>query len=98
MYALASPWRPLVSPGLRGFVLRICVPGAALGGVMYALPSPGVPWAPALSACNLHGKHGTWCSARGVMYALASLASLGLRHSLLVICVAGAALGALQGA
>ena len=40
--------------------------------MMYALASPGVPWAPALSACNLHGRHGTWCSARGVMYALAS--------------------------
>ena len=67
---------------------------------------PGVPWSP-LQAVGWRGRCGTWCSASGRMYALASL---GLRRSAgafawqvrrLVLCkrsdgVAGAALGALQ--
>ena len=48
-----------------------------------------------ISVCILHGRRGTCCSARGLMYALASL---GLRGSVRVFCVAGAALAALQGA
>ena len=48
-------------------------------GLMYALASPGVPWAPALCASILRGRRSTWCSVLG-------------------FCVAGAALGALQGA
>ena len=81
---------------------------------------PGVPWSPPLCRWLLRGRRGTWCSARGRMYALASLglrwllrgrrgtwcsargrmyalASLGLRCSAGGFCVAGAALGALQG-
>ena len=54
---------------------------------MYALASLGLRWL-------LRGWRGTWCSARGRMYALASL---GLRCSAGGFCVAGAALGALQG-
>ena len=59
-------------------------------GRMYALASLG------LRCCRwlLLGRRGTWCSARGRMYALASL---GLRCSAGGFCVAGAALGALQG-
>ena len=44
---------------------------------------PGVPWSPLL----LRGRRGTWCSARGRMY---TLASLGLRRSAGGFCVAGA--------
>ena len=54
---------------------------------MYALAFLGLRWL-------LRGRRGTWCSARGRMYALASL---GLRRSAGGFCVAGAALGALQG-
>ena len=80
----------------------------------------GVSWSPPLCRWLLRGRRGTWCSARGRMYALASLglrwllrrsrgtwcsargrmyalASLGLRCSAGGFCVAGAALGALQG-
>ena len=39
---------------------------------MYALASPGVPWAPAFSAWNLRGRRTTSGSPRGLMYALAS--------------------------
>ena len=82
-----TPWRPLVSAGF-------CVAGAALG----ALQGVGcTPWRPLVSAAlpvALRGKRSTWCCARGRMYALASL---GLRCSACGFCVAGAALGALQG-
>jgi len=54
---------------------------------------PGVPWSPPLCRWLLRGRCGTWCSARGRMY---TLASLGLRRSAGGFCVAGAALGALQ--
>ena len=54
----------------------------------------GVPWSPLLCRWLLRGRRSTWCSARGRMYALASL---GLRCSAGGFCVAGAALGALQG-
>ena len=37
---------------------------------------PGVPWSPLLCRWLLRGRRGTWCSARGRMYALASLHSL----------------------
>ena len=55
---------------------------------------PDVPWSPLLCRWLLRGRRSTWCSARGRMYALASL---GLRCSAGGFCVAGAALGALQG-
>ena len=56
-------------------------------------------WAPGLCAWNLRGRRGTSGSPRGVMYALASFGVvLGLRGSVLGLCVAGAALQALQGA
>ena len=55
---------------------------------------PGIPWSPLLCRWLLRGRRSTWCSARGRMYALASL---GLRCSAGGFCVAGAALGALQG-
>ena len=51
---------------------------------------PGVPWSPLL----LRGRRSTCCSARGRMYALASL---GLGRSAGSFCVAGATLAALQG-
>ena len=50
---------------------------------------PGVPW-----SRLLRGRCGTWCTAKGSVYALASL---GLRRSAGSFCVAGVALGALQG-
>ena len=53
-----------------------------------------IPWSPPLCRWLLRGRRGTWCSARGRMYALTSL---GLRRSAGGFCVAGAALGALQG-
>ena len=53
-----------------------------------------MPWSPLLCPWLLRGRRGTWCPARGRMYALASL---GLCLSAGVFCVAGAALGALQG-
>ena len=89
-----TPWRPLVSGGFC--VAGATLPGALRGrrgtwcsarGWMYALASLGLRWL-------LRGRRGTWCSARGRMYALASL---GLRRSAAGLCVAGAALGALQG-
>ena len=79
------PWRPLVSAAF-------CMAGAALA----ALQGVGcTPWRPLVSAAlpvtfALRGRRCTWCSARGRMYARASL---GLR----CFCVAGAALAALQG-
>ena len=42
---------------------------------------PGVPWSPLLCRWLLRGRRGTWCSARGRMYALASLHSLTHSHS-----------------
>ena len=56
--------------------------------------TPWRPWSPALCQWLLRGRRSTWCSARGRMYALASL---GLRRSAGGFCVAIAALGALQG-
>ena len=83
MYALASL-------GLRCF----CVAGAALG----ALQGVGcTPWRPLVSAAlpvAFAWQAQTCCSARGRMYALASL---GLRRSAGSFCVASAALAALQG-
>ena len=70
-----------------------CVAGAALGALQGVRCTP---WRPLHGLCwLLRGRRGTWCSARGRMYALASL---GLRSSAGGFCVAGAALGALQGA
>ena len=77
----------VASLGLRHFAGRFCVAGAALA----ALQGVGcTPWHPLVSAAFCVGRRSTCCSARGRMYALASL---GLR----CFCVAGAALGALQG-
>ena len=82
-----TPWRPLVSAA---------VPVAFAWQVRHLLHCqgsdvrPGVPWSPPLCRSRLRGK----CGARGRMYALASL---GLRRSAGCFCVAGAALGALQG-
>ena len=75
------PWSP---PLCGGF----CVAGAALGALKGSDVRPGVPWSPVA----LRGRCGTWCSARGRMYALASL---GLRCSAGGFCVAGAVHGAL---
>ena len=78
------PWSPL----LCRWLLRVrrstwwCARGR-----MYALASLGLRWL-------LRGRRGIWCFARGWMYAVASL---GLRCSAGGFCVAGAALGALQG-
>ena len=86
-----TPWRPLVSGALpvafawQAQHLVLCK-GSAV--------RPGVPWSPLLCRWLLRGRRSTWCSARGPMYALASL---GLRCSAGGFCVAGAALGALQG-
>ena len=55
---------------------------------------PGVPWSPPLCRWLLRGRRGTWCTARGRVY---GLASLGLRRSAGGFCVAGVGLGALQG-
>ena len=69
---------------------------------LQGLNQSGVPWTPRLCASIWRGRRGTCCSARGVMYALASsgvpLASLGLRASVLLFGVAGAGLATLQGA
>ena len=62
-----------VRPGVRRSAAGFCVAGAALG----ALQGVGcTPWRPLVStACRwlLRGRRGTWCSARGRVYALASL-------------------------
>ena len=71
MYALASF-------GLRRSAGGFCVAGAALGALQGSDVRPGVPWSPPLCRWLLRGRCGTWCSARGRMYALASL---GLRRS-----------------
>ena len=77
-----TPWRPLVSAGC-------CVANGKGSDVR-----PGIPWSPLLCRWLLRGRHSTWCSARGWMYALASL---GLRCSAGGFCVSGAALGGVQG-
>ena len=87
-----TPWRPLVSAGL---------PVAFAWQVRHLVlckrfdVHPGVPWSPPVCRWLLRGRCGTWCSASGRMYALASLS---LRRSAGGFCVAGAALGALQAA
>ena len=70
-----TPWRPLVSAAF-------CVAGAALAALQR-------PWSPLLCRWLLRGRRGTWCSARGRMYAVP--------WSPVAFCVAGAALNALQG-
>ena len=71
MYALASL-------GLRRSAGGFCVAGVGLGALQGVgctpwrhLVSTALPWL-------LHGRRGTWCTAQGRMYALASL---GLRRS-----------------
>ena len=66
-----TPWRPLVSATLP-------VAGVGLGALQGVGCTPCVPWSPPLCRWLLRGRCGTWCSARGRMYALASL---GLRRS-----------------
>ena len=58
----------------------------------------GVPWSPPLCRWLLRGRRGTWCTAKGsdVCPGVPPV-SLGLRRSAGGFCVAGAALGALQG-
>ena len=86
-----TPWRPLVSAALPvAFAWQVRHLVLCKGSDV----RPGVPWSPPLCRWLLCGRCGTWCSARGRMYALASL---GLRRSAGGFCVAGAALGALQG-
>ena len=79
-----TPWRPLVSGALP---LAFAWQAQHLVLCKGSDVRPGVPWSPL-------GRRSTWCSARGRMYALASL---GLRCSAGDFCVAGAALGAPQG-
>ena len=86
-----TPWRPLVSGALP---LAFAWQAQHLVLCKGSDVRPGVPWSPLLCRWLLRGRRGTWCSARGRMYALASL---GLRCSAAGFCVAGAALGALQG-
>ena len=82
-------WRPLVSAGLPvAFAWQVRHLVLCKGSDV----RPGVPWSLPLCRCLLRGRRGTMCSARGRMYALASL---GLRRSAGGFCVAGAALGAL---
>ena len=65
-----TPWRPLVSAAL---------PVAFAWQAQHLVLSkksdvrPGVPWSPLLCRWLLRGRRSTWCSARGRMYALASL-------------------------
>ena len=83
-----TPWRPLVSAALPvAFAWKAW-------DLVQSDVRPDVPWSPPLCRWLLHGRRGTWCTARGRMYALASL---GLRRSAGSFCAAGAALGALQG-
>ena len=123
-----TPWHPLVSAALP---VAFAWQAPRLVLCKGSDVRPGVPWSPLLCRWLLRGRRGTWCSARGRMYAtwcsargrmyaLASLglrwllhgrrgawcsarsrmcavASLGLRCSAGGFCVAGAALGALQG-
>ena len=79
---LASLWRPSGVP-LASLWRPSGVPLASLwrpsGVPLASLWRPsGVPWPPRLCASIWRGRRGTCCSARGVMYALASL----WRHSL----------------
>ena len=103
---LASLWRPLVSAPLCFYLawqardLLLCKGRDVCPGVPRASlwRLSGVPWPPRLCASIWRGRRGTcwrgrrgsWCSARGVMYALASL-----RASVLLL---GVAVGVLQGA
>ena len=86
-----TPWRPLVSATLpvafRCHTRRLVL---CKGSDV----RPGVPWSPPLCRWLFGATRGAWCSARGRMYALASL---GLRHSAGGFSVPHAALGALQG-
>ena len=86
-----TPWRPLVSVALPvAFAWQAQHLVLCKGSDV----RPGVPWSPLLCRWLLRGRRSTWCSARGRMYALVSL---GLCRSAGAFCVAGAALGALQG-
>ena len=86
-----APWRPLVSAALPvAFAWQAQHLVLCKGSDV----RPGVPWSPLLCRWLLHGRRSTWCSPKSRMYALASL---GLRCSAGGFCVAGAALGALQG-
>ena len=74
MYALASVRCPLVSAALPvafAWQARDLVHCQGVGCMPWR-PS-GVPWSPPLCRWLLRGRRGTWCSARGRMYALASL-------------------------
>ena len=85
-----TPWRPLISAALPvAFVWQVRHLVLCKGSDV----RPGVPWSPPVCRWLLRGRCGAWCSARGRMYALASL---GLRRSAGGFCVAGAALGALH--
>ena len=85
-----TPWRPLVSAALPvAFAWQAQHLVLCKGSDV----RPGVPWSPLLCRWLLRGRRSTWCSARGRMYALASL---GPRCSAGGFCMAGAALGALQ--
>ena len=85
------PWRPLVSAALP---VAFAWQGPHLVLCKGSDVRPGVPWSPLLCRWLLRGRRGTWCSASSRMCAVASL---GLRCSAGGFCVAGAALGALQG-
>ena len=71
-----TPWRPLLSAALPvafAWQVRHC---AALGALQaVGCIRPGVPWC-RLQVVGWRGRCGTWCSASGRMYALASLGAL----------------------
>ena len=74
-----TPWRPLVSAALSvAFAWQAQHLVLCKGSDV----RPGVPWSPLLCRWLLRGRGGTWCFARGRMYALASL-------GLCLFCVAG---------
>ena len=65
-----TPWRPLVSAALPvAFAWQAQNLVLCKGSDV----RPGVPWSPLLCRWLLRGRGGTWCSARGRMYAVASL-------------------------
>ena len=85
---------PLASLGLRRSLVAFAWQVRYLVHCKGSDVRPGIPWSPPLRRWLLRRRRGTWCTARGRVYALASL---GLRRSAGSFGVAGMGLGALQG-